>query len=76
MSPEEGHRNTTVAHCIFESPKHQDRGRSCLCRCAASHCHGNHELRHDMLLGVITASEASPLSGVDTDMDVYVYHKL
>lgn len=42
--------------------------------CATSHCHGNHELRHDILLGVITASEASTLLGVDTDMDVYVYH--
>lgn len=47
-----------------------------VCLCASSHCHGNHELlRHDILLGVITASEASTLLAVDTDRDVYVCHK-
>lgn len=40
-----------------------------------SHCHGNHESWRDKTLGVIAAAEASTRLAVDTDMDVYVYHK-
>lgn len=61
MSPEEWYRNTSGAqsHLYSQIPQYQVRGRSCLCLRATCRCHSNHELRRDIQLGVISASEAS-----------------
>lgn len=40
--------------------------------CATFHCYSNYERKREILLGVITASQASSLLGVDADVDVFM----